>query len=454
MRSPQPLGIDLQLRWNDQTLTSATHDLASPITVGDLADVDYRLSFDELTVGRFTLVEPHPAGPVLRLTDAMTLTVRQPDGRVLGQAELKDAGRVTVDLGDEPTVYRYALREGERVSVGLGPFELRLSLAERLHWRPVGLGRTLDVWFGKIVAISLVAHLFVVLALTLTPQLPTGLEGSLFTRDDRFTQLILNPPDTRRADHRFDLTPKVMPQPAQDHQTASDRFGKPVDRKVTLSSSGPSIDLAKDERDRRRALGSGIFKALGSGGGLAASVFSGSLGNDINNAVAGLAGPAASDAGGLGGVDSRHGAGAFIGGGLRVGGILGGPGSGHPSGTRLTLGGPGRTPGSGPDGPVSKPGDGLTKGEVARVLSRAENMVRYCYEKELNAKPNLHGKVLVAFSIDGTGRVDRARVRVSTLQDGAVEGCILNVVQRLLFPKPRGGNRVDVNYPWIFKRSG
>ena len=43
-----------------------------------------------------------------------------------------------------------------------------------------------------------------------------------------------------------------------------------------------------------------------------------------------------------------------------------------------------------------------------------------------------------------------AGVRRSTLPSEAVTKCLIDEVEQLQFPKPRGGVEVEVNYPWVF----
>src|SRR5262249_44504331 len=58
---------------------------------------------------------------------------------------------------------------------------------------------------------------------------------------------------------------------------------------------------------------------------------------------------------------------------------------------------------------------------VHRVVEAHKGAVKYCYEKELAAKPDLAGRVTVRFTIDGTGAVTEVTVPDSTLGDTAVE---------------------------------
>ena len=80
--------------------------------------------------------------------------------------------------------------------------------------------------------------------------------------------------------------------------------------------------------------------------------------------------------------------------------------------------------------------------------------LRFCYESELSSHPGMTGRISVKFTIAADGSVQRADVDSSTVNDRSVERCITTRVAEWLFPKPKGGGIVVVNYPFILKASG
>ncbi len=94
---------------------------------------------------------------------------------------------------------------------------------------------------------------------------------------------------------------------------------------------------------------------------------------------------------------------------------------------------------------------GLDKEVIAKVIAGYLGEIRYCYERQLSAEPDLYGKVQVKFTIDANGDVPEYRIGTSTLKSAMVEGCILRRVARWKFPKPKGGTQVLVSYPFMFK---
>lgn len=95
---------------------------------------------------------------------------------------------------------------------------------------------------------------------------------------------------------------------------------------------------------------------------------------------------------------------------------------------------------------------GLSRDQIDAVIQRHLGEVIYCYEKGLQVKPGLSGRVGVRFTINGGGRVSTASVGSTSLNSAQVEGCILNRLRNWKFPKPVGGVNVKVQYPFLLKR--
>ena len=95
--------------------------------------------------------------------------------------------------------------------------------------------------------------------------------------------------------------------------------------------------------------------------------------------------------------------------------------------------------------------EGLTREEVARVIHAHLNEIRYCYESGILRDPALSGKLLVDFQIGASGRVPDAAISEATLNGGGVGPCLLSKLRTWKFPEPRGGVKVAIRYPFIFK---
>lgn len=94
---------------------------------------------------------------------------------------------------------------------------------------------------------------------------------------------------------------------------------------------------------------------------------------------------------------------------------------------------------------------GLDRDVISQYINGQIGHIRYCYERQLSAKPDLYGKIKVQFTIGSTGSVVQSKIGSSTLQDAIVEGCILKRVASWVFPTPKGGTTVLVSYPFLFK---
>ncbi len=96
----------------------------------------------------------------------------------------------------------------------------------------------------------------------------------------------------------------------------------------------------------------------------------------------------------------------------------------------------------------------LSKEVIRRVVRRHINEVKFCYEQQLNSRPDLQGRVTTRFVISPTGSVQSAMVGSSSLRNEAVESCIVRAVRRWTFPAPDGGGVVVVNYPFLLDAAG
>lgn len=93
----------------------------------------------------------------------------------------------------------------------------------------------------------------------------------------------------------------------------------------------------------------------------------------------------------------------------------------------------------------------LDKGIIQKIIEKHLNQIRFCYQKELNKNPNLYGKITVKFTISGNGTVSQSSIATTTMRNNAVEDCVVRVMRNIIFPAPKNGGIVIVNYPFVFK---
>ena len=80
----------------------------------------------------------------------------------------------------------------------------------------------------------------------------------------------------------------------------------------------------------------------------------------------------------------------------------------------------------------------LDKEVIRRVIRRHTNEVKACYEPELSEDPELGGRIVVRFTIDGSGMVIASERVSSTMRNEIVENCTVQAVKRWQFPKSIG----------------
>ncbi len=96
---------------------------------------------------------------------------------------------------------------------------------------------------------------------------------------------------------------------------------------------------------------------------------------------------------------------------------------------------------------------GLNAEEINRTVKARGSVFRACYQRELNRSPNIAGKLVVRFKIDGSGVVQGAQVTGgSTLANAAVSECVTGNVMRLKFRA--AGGVANVTYPFVFSPGG
>jgi hypothetical protein len=214
------------------------------------------------------------------------------------------------------------------------------------------------------------------------------------------------------------------------------------------------------------ALNSGIvsiIKGSGSTGSPFASVFGreDAVGTDPENILGGLVGDRPGEMEGGWGLGLR---GTGIGGGGTGEGTLGlgndntigkGGGGGNGSGLGRGNGGFGNRTASGPDvvdGKADVKGS-LDKEIIRRVIRRAINQIKFCYEQGLQTNPNLSGRVKIFFVISANGSVASASP-VGAGVSSEVDQCVARKISQLSFPAPQGGGIVEVTYPFTFQAAG
>lgn len=93
----------------------------------------------------------------------------------------------------------------------------------------------------------------------------------------------------------------------------------------------------------------------------------------------------------------------------------------------------------------------IDKEAIRRVIREHKNEIRSCYERELQRRPDLFGKVVFSWVIGERGKVMSAKVTANDLGSADVANCIKNKLQTWTFPEPPPNTLAEVtSFPFVF----
>lgn len=398
-----------------------------------------------------------------------------------------------VTIGDQVQTFDELKASGKLAAcselAGAQQYVLPQNATARVRWKgfqfvtkSTSAGRQVGAGFGGVnwgeqvwTIVSMAVHATFLLMFYFMPPGSASLSLDLLNENSRLVDYLMEPPETIEEE-----TPEWLePENADDteggtgerHRDDEGAMGEESSEKTTNRygiegpEDNPDPHMARDAaiESARTAGAIGALASLAGAWNSPTSPYGAdtALGADPMSALGALMGDAIGGNFGFGGLGLR-GTGRG-GGGTGTGTIgLGTMGTiGHGAGT-----GSGSGYGSGAGGfhgrsasvPRIRTGEADVRGSLSRevirrVIRRHINEVRFCYEQELGNRPDLAGRVTVAFIISPTGSVSSANVANTTLSNARVESCITTAVRRWTFPAPDGGGIVGVNYPFVLESS-
>jgi hypothetical protein len=387
----------------------------------------------------------------VRVTDALAGVVTLGDDEIELDVVIERCGAqvdALVTASGRVNVHEFDIRPGDWGLLELGEVEICFQLLDRAE-AVAGRG-VRDRFDGAVlgaVTLSVVVHLAFLLTAFLLfesdPELDDMANLNRFARvqvDD-----VPEPPEEEPVDELAEDTSSAKARGDEG------KFGPP-DAELVESTVPKSDGEFVDEVDPRNV---GVNEALSSevlGAGPLKSIFGNNDGFDAKFDVA-MAGDTNGDlelGRGQNGMgfrgDQRGGGGESFG---RIHGIGkvdtgGGKNPGAKLGPKRERDVPAKvTPGA------PKLGDFCDRGDIRRVVNAKQNAVKYCFEKQLQTKPELSGKVVAQWQVGLDGSVMSSSIASSSLGDSEVEACITRVISRMRFQKPDGGICV-INYPFMF----
>jgi TonB family protein len=89
---------------------------------------------------------------------------------------------------------------------------------------------------------------------------------------------------------------------------------------------------------------------------------------------------------------------------------------------------------------------------IKKVILSHMHEIKFCYERELGMSMPLQEKLVAEIVISPKGNVSSVNVKSSTL-NSSIENCVVKVLKKMKFPRPKGGGSVTVTYPFIFRQA-
>ncbi len=431
--------------------------------IGCARDVDFAADAP-LGAPSFPLVAPLGDDFVLNFVDGMAGEVYA-DGQLTPLAALRDRGLARPSTST-PGALEMAIPRRARVRVNSGTTTYLVSSVARPRRQATPILHGLSTTMIAFVAGSAVAHLGLWALLRTIPPDPKTLALDAGGGEGRFTHFSHRAAEEPIPDQQEQLadgsdanqpggTGKQMAlEPGKMGNPDSDR----VAGRYKLENRGGDPRLAR-ARAVDSARNAGIAGILRSGDLFASLTGTGDFasGLDERTVYGGMVGDEVGEMhGGFG--YGAHGFGPGAGGNYwnTIGaGHYGTLGWGDGTGTGYDVG-------SGDGGPAKRKSKlpiahignavtspGMDKNIIRRYIRRKLPRIKYCYEKQLLARPGLEGTVVSNFQISPNGAVLGARA--SGLAD-EVSSCIADVISTIQFPRPSG--LVQVRYPFNFRPAG
>ena len=440
--------VEVTLRWGN-TVTDVRRVRNVPaFTIGNTeGEHTFFMPLEGTTSGpSFVLLKSSQGGGWhVRFTDRMSGTVtRGEHSAPLAQAGgIPDGDGVSLALTDDTTV-----------SIALGYFTIEVKPVPRS--RVVPIVPFFDLLWANTAIVTMFATTAMLAVVTLMPLGLASLEDDLLTNPSKFQTLILKPPP---KDNSF--LNRLKGPKAKEKQAAQKDQGQAGDKKADPKKDKGRMATKAEKPTDEQVVASKLNQLFGDKGnqGIAALFGAEVQGGELEAALGGIDGAKVATGYGQGGLGLRG----------------GGPGGGGTGVATLGTGKIGtRGRGSGEGGYGSSEGGlgakadhdvGMTMGKetvlgsldpeiIRRIVREHAGQIRYCYERELTRSPGIYGKIVMKWVINGEGKVTQATTAETQMRNANVEGCLATKIKTWVFPKPKGGGIVIVNYPFVFKQGG
>ena len=414
------------------------------------------------------ILPPPVPFPLAEVTESGAMLVHVPDhvngevmldGKVFDLNGLRNAGRMT--RGRVPNSNSLALPLRARCRLSIGEFSFLIAAIPHPGYAPpIALSERIDPPLVASIGAVALFMMMVFTLLSLIPQSPESLDLDRLEALNRFIEITLEvEEEIEEKKNGEDGAEKA----AKDEGAMGKKESLETNKKYQikgLDTGDPSVIAARKQAIAQSTV-EDIFSSMDSGllDGNESAVALGALEGFTGNQTGEMAGNAFG-VGGLGSVGTGaggggDGVGSFGLGGLSTVGSGGGGrgGRGYGSGAANI----GRRPPRKPKIiPLAAKVDGgnLPKEVIRRVIMSRAGAYQNCYERQLQVKRDLNGKIEMKIIISGQGKVLQSAVAKSTMNNPKVERCITGNIKKLRFPAPKNGKMVIVRYPFRFKSGG
>lgn len=456
--------LEVLVLWGATVVDVQHFEDAGRYTIGDADDASHYVKPKLIPENPFPLAETDGTNMVVNVPEGIDGEVML-DGKVYAIEELKSAGK----LGRSTVARSHALRLPARARCRLKFGELTFLINSVPAAAPIpkaSFFQQLDPQLLKYLLSAAILHALFFLIVLSVPEDADSLAMDGFDMSDRFAEFIFQPEEEQKKPE--DLFGDLKDE-GEKAEKAKDDQGELGDRTETAKDKRFAVEGPQDQKEielaRERAKQEAIATANAAFNSLEGELSSvwgegdRAIGSDAVSALGNMWGDkvgAAAGFGGLGVAGVGRGGGGFGDASIGVGNVgTVGRGGGGDSGYGR---GASRLGDRKPLAPKIIPGNPIVQGSldretIRRVIRRHRNEYRFCYEKELNRKRDLNGKIKVKFTIAGNGSVIASQVVESTMKNASVENCLAAKIKRWVFPAPKGGGIVVVTYPFIFKPS-
>ena len=455
--------LEIAVVWKGKVITQDQYEKSQAIVVGSGPSAKYRVE-DKEVGDAFELLSPTGNTWELNITENMGgFVVVYPEHNGKVKFPIRDAITHNI-IRSKGKSYSLPIDGNNRVKLTIGEVSFLIHYVSRqaLKLAAVSERDRGVMWMAALaaLAIALVGTGLV----SYYPDRANALSASQNLSDAGFLKVVIAQKEKEKETKQEKLDdPEPEPEEVVEEKkdTKIEKVTAPSNNTNESKVSAPSNLSPSQSKSYKKAASVGVAKsasklqsiaALGVGGGKGAGEAVAGLAGfagDTGSGVAGLDMASSGLSGGEGGVGSMGG-GGNVGGGIEGGGGKTGGGDYREAGGELKEKAVGK--------PQLKPADpsvggGFDKQIIKRVVNQKKAEITQCYNKELQKKPDLKGKITMKWRILSSGNVGEVSVSSNEMGNDAVGNCLKGRIGGWKFPAPKSGSAVDVSYPFNFDSS-